>query len=375
MKKQVKTKAYIRNILLIVFAYSLMSWGYVGHQIISSRTGLSFNEEMQQFNSWVPILAAHASDADERKAWDPTEGPKHYIDIDNYSQFISQGNIPQTLDSVIDIYGYSFVYDQGILPWATKTTFDSLVACFERQDWDAAVLFAADIGHYVADGHMPLHITRNYNGQYSGNSGIHSRYESTMINAYQSQIEYGGMQLSEIEDVQGYIFDYLYQNYTYVDSVLLADDYAHNLAGNTSSSAYKAALWEKTGSFTTELFKNASHRITELIYTAWKQAGSPSMTSGINDPGWKTLHILQQNKPNPFNSTTWINYRVSSNETAKLTVKNSAGKDIATLVDEKKAPGNYKINWTPDNQPAGIYYLIFTNGSKAEIQKMIYLRH
>ena len=87
------------------------------------------------------------------------------------------------------------------------------------------------------------------------------------------------------------------------------------------------------------------------------------------------MHILQQNKPNPFNSTTWINYRVSSNETAKLTVKNSAGKDIATLVDEKKAPGNYKINWTPENQPAGIYYLIFTNGSKAEIQKMIYLNH
>jgi len=103
IKKPAKTKVFIRNILLIVFAYSLMAWGYVGHQMISSRTGLSFNEEMQPFNAWVSILASHASDADERKAWDPSEGPKHYIDIDNYSQFISQGTIPQTLDSVIDI--------------------------------------------------------------------------------------------------------------------------------------------------------------------------------------------------------------------------------------------------------------------------------
>ncbi len=175
-------KKYIRNSFIIALSLILMSWGYTGHEKISHEASLSFNQQMSEFNAWTDFLAAHASDADERKAWDPTEGPKHYIDIDNYQQFIDNGTIPQTLDSVISIYGYSFVYDQGILPWTTLIAFDSLRACFERLDWTKAKFFAADLGHYVADGHMPLHITRNYNGQYSGNNGIHSRYESTMIN-------------------------------------------------------------------------------------------------------------------------------------------------------------------------------------------------
>ena len=78
-----------------------------------------------------------------------------------------------------------FVIDQGVLPWATQITYDSLVNCFTRFDWAKAVLFASDLGHYVGDAHNPLHITRNYNGQYSGNYGVHSRYESGMINAFQ----------------------------------------------------------------------------------------------------------------------------------------------------------------------------------------------
>lgn len=375
MQKKFKKGHFLRNIFLIASAYTLMSWGYTGHEMINSRTSYFFNQEMAQFNSWVNILAAHASDADERKAWDPTEGPKHYIDIDNYSQFINQGTIPQTFDSVIAIYGYSFVYDQGILPWATKIAYDSLQACFEREDWDKAVLFASDLGHYVADGHMPLHITRNYDGQYSNNNGIHSRYESSMVNTYQSQIIYSGSQISEIDDVQDYIFSYLYYDYTYVDSVLLADDYAHDLAGNTNSAAYKQALWEKSGVFTTLMFRNSSHALTELIYTAWIQAGSPSMISGIEDPGWQSLHLLQQNRPNPFNKTTWINYQVSSNEISSLIVKNNSGKIIETLVNEKQAPGNYKISWTPNNQQPGIYYLVFTNGKHFDVQKMVMLEY
>jgi len=78
---------------------------------------------MSQFNAWIPILALHASDADTRKDADPTEAPKHYIDIDSYNQFIYTGRIPQTFDSIIAIYGESFVYENGILPWANYDYF------------------------------------------------------------------------------------------------------------------------------------------------------------------------------------------------------------------------------------------------------------
>ena len=92
------------------------------------------------------FLRYHASDADYRKSTDYTESPKHYIDIDKYNDFITKGRIPQTLDSVNTIYGSAFVIDNGILPWATKASFDSLRNCMQRHDFDKAQVFAADLG-------------------------------------------------------------------------------------------------------------------------------------------------------------------------------------------------------------------------------------
>jgi len=228
---------------IIILSFVLISWGGTGHYKINYASSLSFNQEMSQFNTWTNTLASHASDADDRKSWDSSEGAKHYIDIDNYSEFISNGTIPQTLSGAIAAHSSYFVYDNGILPWATITAFDSLKSCFQRKDWNKAVLFASDLGHYVADGHMPLHITRNYNGYDTDNDGIHSRYESTMINSYVSQITYTGENISFIEDVNQYIFDYIYFNYQYVDSVIAADDYAKNISSDYYSSQYQTALW------------------------------------------------------------------------------------------------------------------------------------
>ena len=69
---------------------------------------------------WVPFLSEHASDADYRKNEDPLEAPKHYIDIDNYPEFLADGRIPQTIDSVKTIHGNGFVDANGSLPWSKK---------------------------------------------------------------------------------------------------------------------------------------------------------------------------------------------------------------------------------------------------------------
>ena len=169
-----------------------MGWGSIGHKIINKNITLSFPAELSMLQFWSDSLAAHGSDADYRKSWDPDEDIKHYIDIDNYPEFVTEGKISSDRDSLIAKYGSSFVLTQGILPWAIIETFYSLQAALQQGNWPDAMLFASDLGHYVGDCHMPLHLTLNYNGQYSGQYGIHSRYESTMINTYQQQIIFSG---------------------------------------------------------------------------------------------------------------------------------------------------------------------------------------
>jgi hypothetical protein len=350
-----------------------MSWGYGGHYKINTNAALSFNTEMVQFHDWVSALASHASDADERKAWDASEGPKHYIDIDLYPEFLANGSIPQDFDSVLDIHGHEFVYGAGILPWATLVTYDSLTESIRRLDWDKAVLFAADLGHYVADGHMPLHITMNYDGQYTGNDGIHSRYESSMINSYNSQIIYDGDAISFIPDVQQYVFNYLYQNYVYVDSVLNADTYAKSINSNVYSNEYKQALWQKTGAYTTMLFSNASHALAELIYSAWTEAGKPSLTAHafIFAPEDYEYRYLEQNVPNPFVSSTRIAFTLPKDSEVSIRIFDTYGRAVDTLWMGFESKGRHEIAWNANGHPKGIYFLVLKTGAATETRKML----
>lgn len=357
-------------ILLAGLVLLLSSWGHTGHYKINNDASLSFNQAMAQFYQWSAILAQHASDADIRKEWDPSEGPKHYIDIDNYPEFVANGIIPQNLDSVIQIHGYNFVYDQGILPWATEIAVDSLEACFEREDWDQAVLFAADLGHYIADGHMPLHICRNYNGQYSGNNGIHSRYESEMIDSYIGEIDYQGYPINYVDNVNQYIFDYLYANYVYVDSVMAADDYAEGVAGNHNSPQYYAALWDKTQDFTIDLFKNASQRLAELMYTAWVNAGSPLMTAVFSNKIYNTAY-LEPNSPNPFQGKTKITYILPEPTNVMIQIRDINGQPAVNLTNEFKPAGRYEIEWNAEGRPGGIYYVVLSTDQATRIRKMV----
>lgn len=354
-------------------SFLLVSWGWRGHEIISNNISLSFFDEMVQFSSWPSYMADHASDADDRKATDPTEAPKHYIDIDNYAEFLTNHKIPQTLDSVIAIHGSSFVYNEGILPWATLATYDSLKNAFIRSDINKAMFHAADLGHYVADGHMPLHITKNYDGQYSGNDGIHSRYESTMISGYYSQIIYTGDTVKIIPDVNQYVFNYLYNNNKYVDSVMLADNYAYGQSSNYYSTTYKAALWNKTKNLTIALFKNGSHALAELIYNAWVEAGSPEIgTLGIAGQT-QSLNSLQ-NAPNPFSGSTKISFSLKEHsENLNLSVYDSYGRQVSVLYEGTGDAGTHEVMWTPGHISYGIYYLVLRNGSQVEYQKMVFI--
>jgi hypothetical protein len=348
----------------------LGGWGQSGHYKINNNASLSYNQEMTQFYQWSSILADHASDADIRKAWDPTEAPKHYIDIDNYPEFLNTGTIPQTLEEAISVHGASFVYDQGILPWATMAAVDSLQSCFERGDWESAVLFAADLGHYVADGHMPLHITRNYNGQYSGNQGIHSRYEIDMINAYYDQISYEGIPIDVIDDVNQYVFDYLYGNYVYVDSVLMADDYATSQTGSTSSNAYFDALWEQSGGFTIDLFLNASHTLAELIYTAWVKAGSP-LIADVFKPEMLNHKLFLQTYPNPASGHFHIVFSIPQSSLVTMEIMDLSGRKLRVLLEDELTKGNHQLTYRDESLPDGLYFLYMKSDNREMIRKII----
>jgi hypothetical protein len=87
---------------------------------------------------------------------------------------------------------------------------------------------------------------------------------------------------------------------------------------------------------------------------------------------------LYPNYPNPFNPSTKIKYSVpvgaNGHTPLQLKVYDILGREIATLVNEKKAPGNYEVNFNAKNLPSGVYLYRIQAGSFKEVRKMILLK-
>lgn len=266
-----------RYSILFILLLTLGSWGEKAHRKINSSCVEYFPKELQQLKVWAPILADHGSDADFRKKNDKNEFVKHFIDIDIFEEFNISNKIAEDFDAFCNKYGKAMVIKNGTLPWVTDSTYKALVLNFKHKNWEQALLTAADLGHYVGDGFMPLHITTNYNGQLSDQDGIHRRYEETMIDKYIHTISFKASGINKVADVKSIIFRNLYNNHSYVSMLLQADRKAFEQAGKQYNETYYESLWKETGLFTTWLLQESSRTLANFIYSAWLEAGKPEI--------------------------------------------------------------------------------------------------
>jgi len=89
-------------------------------------------------------------------------------------------------------------------------------------------------------------------------------------------------------------------------------------------------------------------------------------------------YSLSQNKPNPFNSYTIINFSISKMSLVRLKIFDSLGREIGSLVNEMKHPGNYQVvfntNKLNKELSSGIYYYTLFEGNNFITKKMVYLK-
>ncbi len=84
--------------------------------------------------------------------------------------------------------------------------------------------------------------------------------------------------------------------------------------------------------------------------------------------------LLEQNYPNPFNPSTNIKFVIPKSSFVNLKVYDILGREIATLVNEEKTAGNYKVTFDAKNLASGIYFYRLKAGNYLSVKKMILLR-
>ena len=103
-------------------------------------------------------------------------------------------------------------------------------------------------------------------------------------------------------------------------------------------------------------------------------------TTDVNDPartGNETTPVkfqLFQNYPNPFNPVTTFEFVIRQSSFVDLSVYDLLGREVATLVDEKKSPGTYEVTWDASGQPSGIYFYRLSTPDYVQTRKLVLLR-
>lgn len=269
---------YLLLITTLIPVSKLMPWGDKGHRFITAKAFECLPAEMQQFKENKGYIIEHCTDPDHRKRSTENEPQKHFIDVDYYKEFLN-GRMVMDQDSLVVIYGDSTVKKEGILPWATEETLSKLTEAFRSKDKEKTLLYASDLAHYVADGFQPQHATVNYNGQLTGQKGVHSRYESKMFEKYESDLSNNTItdQGYYISNTPVYIFSYISASNYYGDVILNADKYAAQKCSGDFNDEYYRLLWTRTQYLTEEQVSDAARAIASMYYTAWVNAGRPEL--------------------------------------------------------------------------------------------------
>ncbi|HJV19046.1 MAG TPA: zinc dependent phospholipase C family protein [Sediminibacterium sp.] len=184
-------------IVMLVILTGLSSWGFLVHKTVQQLAIYQLPAPM------IPLFYGHADqliyDAvrpDIRRNNDSAEAPKHFIDLEDFGKEAAH-QMPLKWEAALEQYGKDSLLKYGYVPYQVVFLQQKLTEAFREKNRDSILFYAADMGHYIADAHVPLHTTNNYDGQLTGQNGLHSLWE-TMV----PEIAIGGYQLATNHQAQ-----------------------------------------------------------------------------------------------------------------------------------------------------------------------------
>lgn len=288
--------------LLFTFggSYLARAWGVWGHQHINRAAVFALPEPMRAFYfNHIDFITIEASIPDLRKyvISDRQEFPRHFIDVDIYGEHPFDA-LPASWDSAVEKYGKDSLYRYGILPWYIQLITQKLTSAFKQHNKAKILFLSADLAHYIGDGYQPLHTTKNYDGQLSGQKGVHALFESFIPELFGSRFNLHTPPARYLKDVEKASWDIVKQSHALVRPLLASEKelldtwpedkiYEQDKNGKIRKNQYNQSYYSK------EFTKAWQRRLDGMIekqlqlaiqttasfwYTAWVNAGKPDLS-------------------------------------------------------------------------------------------------
>ncbi len=223
-------------------------WGFYAHEKINRLAVFTLPPEMIGFyKDNIQYIEKAATNPDKRRYVVEEEGARHYMDVDHYGDS-AMLVLPADWSRAIERYNPDSLAAHGVLPWHVFRMYSRLRDAFMVNDPAEILKVSAELGHYIADAHVPLHTTENYNGQLTGQEGIHGLWESRLPEVFANEYDYFVGKAEYIAEPQAAAWRIINETYGLVDDVLELEKklsarfgekkYSFETRGNTTVKVY-----------------------------------------------------------------------------------------------------------------------------------------
>jgi Zinc dependent phospholipase C len=283
---------------LLLLAQQCFCWGFYAHKKINYYAVFLLPPEMMLlFKPNIEFLAEHAVDPDKRRYAVPEEGPRHYIDIDRYGTY-PYDSLPKKWNDAVAKYSEDTLNAHGIVPWWLQTMLFRLTDAFKEKNQARILKYSAEIGHYIADSHVPLHASSNHNGQYTDQKGIHGFWESRIPELLaDNQWDFFIGKAEYIKNPADFIWKRVLESAAAADTVLkfekeltknFPSDQKYSFEDRNGvtirqySSAFTRAYDSKMAGMVERRMRQSIYAVASFWYTAWVNAGQPDLAKLTN---------------------------------------------------------------------------------------------
>jgi hypothetical protein len=283
---------------LLLLSQQCFCWGFYAHKKINYYAVFLLPPEMMiLFKPQIDFLAEHAVDPDKRRYAVPEEGPRHYIDIDRYGTY-PYDSLPRRWNDAVAKYSEDTLNAHGIVPWWLQTMLFMLTDAFKEKNQAKILKYAAEIGHYIADSHVPLHASSNHNGQYTDQKGIHGFWESRIPELLaENQWDFFIGKAEYIKNPPDFIWKRVLESAAASDTVLkfekeltknFPSDQKYSFEDRNGvtirqySTAFSKAYDSKMAGMVERRMRQSIYAVASFWYTAWVNAGQPDLTKLSN---------------------------------------------------------------------------------------------
>ena len=316
-------KAFGMSALTILLVFSdtgsAFAWGSEGHRLITAKALEVLPPDLASFYSpHLTQLKGLCVEPDE--LWkDPAQWKGHpewkdrsnwhFLDMDHFHFQYPFTEFPRGRAEADSLYARAdSLYDghgnAGYLPWTIQDYYRALVNAWRVGDAEGVIRNSGLLSHFAGDASMPLHLTRNYKGQYTGNivyrlargspasadRSIHERFEIALVEKnlarYEKAVRPSGADRRRYDDILSETFAFIVGSYFHQDKITSADKIImERLRILTQDKAqfdghrdeYYRGLDRSLGGLAISRLRAGAVFLGDLWYSAWVEAGKPTL--------------------------------------------------------------------------------------------------